>query len=327
MNSPIEVFTGATELSAQEEVALASSIAAGDTAALHKLVESNIGLVVTIAEICRQGPHRRRLDRRGYARPHPRSAYVKPGNGSRFCTYASYWITQTITQALFESHLIQIPGAHATGPQTLEGCPARANGNSRPRRDRRRSRCVARLESAQERNIRAALTARSLTLLSTIPAEGPDDFQLLVHDPAPEAENRSGERFDELRGRLRALDQHEKVVVALRYGFNGKPPKSNREIAAMLNMHRETVRLILTRRRRSSALGVQQLQTGTPGKEPRAKARTGAVPEPAPRTGNPVRGARRDDWPPPHGDKRLASRRQNRDSGTRAPIAAARPAF
>ena len=91
------------------------------------------------------------------------------------------------------------------------------------------------------------MTARSLTLLSTIPAEGPDDFQLLVHDPSPEAENRSGERFDELRGRLRALDQHEKVVVALRYGFNGKPPKSNREIAAMLNMHRETVRLILTR--------------------------------------------------------------------------------
>ena len=111
MNSPIEVFTGATELSAQEEVALASSIAAGDTAALHKLVESNIGLVVTIAQkFAGKGLTVDDLIGEGTLGLTRAARMFKPGNGSRFCTYASYWITQTITQALFESHLIQIPG-------------------------------------------------------------------------------------------------------------------------------------------------------------------------------------------------------------------------
>ncbi len=248
MNSLLELYTNTPELSVEQELELVASIAAGDSAALHTLVESNLGLVVAISQkFANKGLNVDDLIGEGTLGLTRAAHGFKPGNGTRFSTYASFWIKQAITQALFAATTIQVPlsmrkavnhwkAAQRKLETTLGRAPtsgeiAASLGFSRP----------------QARNVRAALMARSVSLLSTIPSGGADDFQLLVSDPSLDAEQRRRERIAILHERLDVLTEREKIIVSLRYGFGDNRPKSNREIAHRLKLHRETVRQNLVR--------------------------------------------------------------------------------
>ena len=115
VQNPLETYlrdiNGTSLLTADDEKRLARAIATGDASARDHMVRANLRLVVNIA--------------RGYAnRGLPLPDLIEEGNlgllravegfdptmGTRFSTYASYWIKQSIKRALINSgKTIRIP--------------------------------------------------------------------------------------------------------------------------------------------------------------------------------------------------------------------------
>jgi RNA polymerase primary sigma factor len=113
--APIDIYLGEISriplLSREQETELARQVAAGDEAARKRMVESNLRLVVMLA---------RRYQGRGL----PLSDLIAEGNlgliravekfrwdrGTRFSTYATWWIRQAIQRALAnQARLIRLP--------------------------------------------------------------------------------------------------------------------------------------------------------------------------------------------------------------------------
>jgi RNA polymerase primary sigma factor len=113
--APIEIYLSEIRqiplLTREQEVELARQVAAGDEAAKRRMVESNLRLVVMLA---------RRYQGRGL----PLADLIAEGNlgliravekfrwdrGTRFSTYATWWIRQAIQRALAnQARLIRLP--------------------------------------------------------------------------------------------------------------------------------------------------------------------------------------------------------------------------
>lgn len=123
-------------LTADEEKDLARRIRAGDREARDRLISCNIPLALRIARKYSRGRPRHEDDIIGLAMPGLIVAADKfdPDLGTRFSTYASYWIRQTIGRGIAgECYLIRVPynlmtelGSKAGGPDPKFADRARA---------------------------------------------------------------------------------------------------------------------------------------------------------------------------------------------------------
>ncbi len=253
-------------LSRDEEAALCARIQAGEDAAWEELVRCNLRLVVSIA--------------RGYAgRGLEYADLIQEGNiglmraargfdtkfGTKFSTYATWWIKQSMGRAISNKAVsIRLPVHAAEEERTVNGArkELRSSTDREPTVEE-----LAIFTGKSKRWVTNALTARKTVISYDIPI-GADDDGSLSDLLADEAETSTEDLFAEgaLEGHIRdlldALPERERYLVERRYGLgeNHGDGATLEEIGRELGVTRERARQIQAtalRRLRARALDAQ----------------------------------------------------------------------
>jgi RNA polymerase primary sigma factor len=235
-------------LTAAEERSLANAVAAGDTDAQTRMVQSNLRLVVSIA--------------RGFmGRGLPLDDLIAEGNvgliraskefqarfGTRFCNYASYWIKQSIRHALINTtSMIRLP-AHMvrllTKWRRAEQVLFREQGIT-PSFDEVAS--VLGLSEARKMLMANALQALYVRREGSVIHETGRPCREVSWNCHEESLQADDERRILLQ-RMKRLEKRECTIMELRYGLKGEGPLSHKEIGRRLGVTREWVRKIQVR--------------------------------------------------------------------------------
>ena len=235
-------------LSRRDEAALCARIREGDEEAWRELVRCNLRLVVSVA--------------RGYAgRGLELADLIQEGNlglmraargfdadfGTKFSTYAMWWIKQSITRALGnKASTIRIPIHAAEQERAVHGA-------------RNHLQAVTGLDPSIEElseyigksleEVTGTLNIRKTVVSYDVPV-GSGNESSLSDLLADETDEGTEETFMEsalqehVRGLLESLPERERYVVERRYGLDGNECATLEEIGAGINVTRERVRQI-----------------------------------------------------------------------------------
>jgi RNA polymerase primary sigma factor len=235
-------------LSAAEERDLAEAIARGDRDARSRMIEANLRLVVKIArDYLGRGMLIDDLIGEGNLGLIRATQEFDPGFGTRFSTYASYWIKQAIRHALINtSTTIRLP-AHMFGLLTkwrrAERLLYRERGGA-PGFDEVAA--YLGLTENQKGLVAKARRASQLKLESNLGDEDVSwslDESTKCSQAAETAMEISEDRTEVLR-RLDRLDERERLVISLRFGLLDGSPLTLKEIGCRVGVTREWVRKI-----------------------------------------------------------------------------------
>ncbi len=234
-------------LNPAEEQALARAIAGGDRDARARMIRANLRLVVRIArDYMGRGMSFEDLVGEGNLGLIRAVQDYDPEFGTRFCTYASYWIKQSIRQALITTTAtIRLP-AHTVGLLTRWRRAERALSRSLgypPCFDR-----IAQelgLTDGQRLLVERALQATRLSSDTTGDESG-TSYTDEAMDPSesPDVRLSQAEEAAELYRRMDRLDDRERSILTLRYGLGGRDPLTLKEIGRRMGVTREWVRKI-----------------------------------------------------------------------------------
>jgi RNA polymerase primary sigma factor len=272
-------------LSAAEERALADAIARGDRDARARMIQANLRLVVKIArEYVGRGLVLDDLIGEGNLGLIRAAEEYDPSYGTRFSTYASYWIKQAIRHALINTTAtIRLP-AHMVGLLTkwrrAERALAKEFGYP-PTADQ-----VAvslGLTDAQKALVEKARRARQLRLETGGSDDGgawsPDESADAERD-APDAPLEADDERRNLLRRLDRLDARERAILCLRFGLEGEVPLTLKEVGRRLGVTREWVRKIEIRAVRKLDDSQETAPAPTAAAGTKAKAKLPAPPRP-----------------------------------------------
>ncbi|HUP33210.1 MAG TPA: sigma-70 family RNA polymerase sigma factor [Gaiellaceae bacterium] len=236
-------------LTAREEVELAKRIERGDVEAKHRMINSNLRLVVSIAKRY-QGHDLSLLDliQEGIFGLIRAAEKFDWRRGFKFSTYATWWIRQAVQRGIANrAHTIRIPVHVAERERKIARAQDRlAAGLGRAPSDEEIAEETG-LSLAQVRGTRDA--ARAITSLDR-PIGEEEGATLAALLPAEEAE--AG--FEEvdvsllgaaLRAAVQSLPEPERQVLELRYGLDG-PPLSLEAVSRRLGIGRDRVKRIET---------------------------------------------------------------------------------
>ncbi len=236
-------------LSPAEECELALAIAQGDRDAWSRMIRANLRLVVRIArDYLNRGLSIEDLIGEGNLGLIRATEEFDPSFGTRFSTYASYWIKQSIRHALTNTtSTIRLPAHMVTllsKWRKAERALSRELGQS-PTFDQVAA--TLGLTDAQRILVERAKRANSLRI------EGGDDEQGWSAEATGEAGNAPDSAMEadderrQLRNRLDRLDPRERTIVSLRFGLDGDEPMTLKEVGRRLGVTREWVRKIEVR--------------------------------------------------------------------------------
>jgi RNA polymerase primary sigma factor len=173
-----------------------------------------------------------------------------PRFGTRFSTYASYWIKQAIRHALINTMAtIRLP-AHMVGLLTKWRRASRSLSRELGRAPSFDEVAVSLgLTDSQRGLVEKAIRASQLRLENGGGDDGgtwsPDESS----DPAeaPDAVIEADDERQHLLRRMGRLDERARVILALRFGLEGEPPLTLKEVGRRLGITREWVRKIVHR--------------------------------------------------------------------------------
>ncbi|MDR5708296.1 MAG: RNA polymerase sigma factor RpoD/SigA [Armatimonadota bacterium] len=246
-------------LTREEEERLGRQIQSGDKDALRALVEAHLYLVVSLARrFARLGGSLLDLIQEGNLALVEAAARFDGRRGRRFSTYAVWWVRHALQRALLEQH----PVLHLPTYRRRELVSLR-------REQRILAQRLGREPTPQE--IARCLGWPLKRVLQDLPLlEAPvslealipdDDFEKLLpalEAPDPDEALVPRMRREVLQQLLERLPERERAVIRLRYGLDGEPPRTMREVGRRLGLTAEGVRQVelraLAKLRRSAWL-------------------------------------------------------------------------
>lgn len=234
-------------LSAEKERELADQVALGDPWAREHMVEANLRLVVNIARgYVGRGLSLEDLIAEGNLGLMRAVEGFDGGLGIRFCTYASYWIKQSVQRALMnQSKPIRLPAHMAkllSKWRRVAGVLTERLGRV-PTPDE-----VGGALGLSKKKI--AMVTKAIWLGELAPFSDGDGSEsvglaeVLADDrtKAPEDLLVESDDLERIFGRLERLDAREAAVIRMRFGLGDYAPMTLREVGENLGMTRERAR-------------------------------------------------------------------------------------
>lgn len=233
-------------LGAEEELQLAREIKNGNETARQKMIQSNLRLVVKIVQKYRDlGVPAADLISEGNIGLIRAIDRFDPEKGFRLSTYASWWIKQSVMDALarlgrtirLPSHILdQLRQMRKIGMELTEEFGREPSDEE-----------IAGVWGQSSKKVRQ-LKKVSLGVVSLEAPVGDSESASLsdiVRDKNtadPEEELRSKTVKDDLGAMLQQLDARESEILRLRFGLDGEEPKTLEEIAEKLKISDARVR-------------------------------------------------------------------------------------
>jgi len=237
-------------LSAQDERDLAGAIADGDVRARDRMVRANLRLVVNIARgYTGKGLSLQDLIEEGNLGLLRAVEGFDPAVGTRFSTYASYWIKQSIKRALINSaKTIRIPAYMVELLSKWRRASARLTeelGRTPTPEE------VGRVLGLQKKKL--PIIKKAIRIYNSTPqtdqAETGWSLGEIVMDErlkTPEDELVEHDVLKHVREMLVTMDPREATVLKMRFGLEEHEPHTLKEIGESLGLTRERVRQIET---------------------------------------------------------------------------------
>ncbi|MDR1958335.1 MAG: RNA polymerase sigma factor RpoD/SigA [Planctomycetaceae bacterium] len=252
--SPLETYlreiNETSLLSSEDEQELAAAIAVGDMEARDRMVRANLRLVVNIARgYTGKGLNLQDLIEEGNLGLLRAVEGFDPGMGTRFSTYASYWIKQSIKRALINSaKTIRIP---AYMVELLSKWRRATNrlvdelGRTPTPEE------VARVLGLPKKKlpiIKKAILIYNLTPQTDQADAGWSLGEMVMDDRSrgPDEELLQHDNLTFVMDQLKTMDSRESAVLRMRFGLEDQPPHTLKEIGERLGLTRERVRQIET---------------------------------------------------------------------------------
>ena len=237
-------------LSADDEQDLAQRIGDGDVRARDRMVRANLRLVVNIARgYTGKGLSLQDLIEEGNLGLLRAVEGFDPGMGTRFSTYASYWIKQSIKRALINSaKTIRIPA------YMVELLSKWRRANARLADELGRTPTpeeVARVLGLPKKKL--PIIKKAIRIYNSTPqtdqAEAGWSLGEMIMDErmkSPEDELVEHDVLKHVLEMLATMDAREATVLRMRFGLDDMDPHTLKEIGEQLGLTRERVRQIET---------------------------------------------------------------------------------
>jgi RNA polymerase primary sigma factor len=235
-------------LTADEEKALARCIAQGDTSARDQMVRANLRLVVNIARgYTGKGLALQDLIEEGNLGLLRAVEGFDPNMNTRFSTYASYWIKQSIKRALVNTaKTIRIPAYMVELLAKWRRATNQLNDElGRPPTNEE----IAKLLGLPKKKL--SIIKKAIRVYNSTPQSDQteagwtiDEMLMDGRTKTPDAEMVENDDLRQVVALLDKMDPREATVLRMRFGLNDEEPKTLKEIGESLGLTRERVRQI-----------------------------------------------------------------------------------
>jgi RNA polymerase primary sigma factor len=237
-------------LNGKEEKELATLIGKGDTEARDRMVRANLRLVVNIARgYSGKGLGLQDLIEEGNLGLLRAVEGFDPAMGTRFSTYASYWIKQSIKRALINTgKTIRIPAYMVELLSKWRRATARLTeelGRTPTPEE------IARVLGLAKKKL--PIIKKAIKIYNATPQTDQSEAGWTLGDMvmderqiAPDDALVESDCLTHVMDMLTTMDQREATVLRMRFGLDNHDPQTLKEIGERLGLTRERVRQIET---------------------------------------------------------------------------------